>query len=62
MFAFCSQIQDKISIIHDPMTIFYVLRLKNKGQNGKYFSVSVMVLKNMTSLHFLSLDGMLKQR
>lgn len=44
MFAFCSQIQDKISIIHDPMTIFYVLRLKNKGQNGKYFSVSVMVL------------------
>lgn len=62
MFAFYFQMQDKIIIIYDPMTIFYVLRLKNKRQNGKYFSVSVMVLKNMTSLHFSSLDGMLKQR
>lgn len=34
MFAFGFQIQGKIIIIYDPVTVFYILKLKNKGKMG----------------------------
>lgn len=46
MFAFCFQIQGKIIIIYDPVNILYVLKLLNKGKNGKFLNENVVVLKN----------------
>lgn len=35
IFAFCFQIRNKIIIIFDPVTVFYILKLKNKGRGSE---------------------------
>lgn len=42
-----------VIIIYDPVTIFHILKLKNKVKNGKYMSMKVVVLKNddLTDFH-----------
>lgn len=55
MLALCFQIQGKRIIICDPVTVFHVLKLKNKVKNGKYLRMKVTILKSeMTSLHFFT--------
>ena len=54
MFAFYFQIQGKVIIIYYPVTVFYVLKLKNKVKTGKYLSMKVMILKNVDLIAFFT--------
>lgn len=54
MFALCFQIQGKIIIICDSVTVFHVLKLKNKVKNGKYLRMKVTILKSDDFIAFFT--------